>query len=240
MNNHQHRRLGLIAVLLLAGLGNFAVAAQEPLGKQYETAQQHYDIDLATRTRDSLRAQETTQSLLYAKLCLLIAELHRINYEESTTSEGDERRELGARIDEAAEEGLSAVQVLNDSSEKYRVQGDLYGCMIRTKFQARKYRRKMEESIAQARAMDSKNPKALLSAAKPFLFGKDSEENLSVALELINQALELNPASEQAFLLRGLAHDKMGKPEQARLDWNQALKINSDSTLAKTALSKQD
>ncbi|MFP6583780.1 MAG: hypothetical protein VCD00_14670, partial [Candidatus Hydrogenedentota bacterium] len=118
--------------------------AQPPMQTHYETAREHYDIEMAIATRDSLSEQKMSNTILYAEVCLLIAELYRIDYEDTPNDEGGKRRSLGKEIDEATDKGLSSLAELEDSSERYRVKADLIGCKMRTKFKARKYRHTMD------------------------------------------------------------------------------------------------
>ena len=130
-----------------------------------------------------------------------------------------QRRELGDRIDTVAEEGLHALQDHEETSETWRLRADLYGLMIRTDFQATKYRQTMIEAADRAMALDPQNPLAYLSRAKPYLFADPGRgQDLDAATRLIDQALALNPGLEPARLLKAFAlHEQKHTPEALAL-----------------------
>mgnify|MGYP006294883669 CR=1 FL=1 len=61
------------------------------------------------------------------------------------------------------------------------------------------------------------------------------QEELNKALEDLNQAIEQNPDSVEAYVIRAFIYDKQGKLEQALEDLNQVIELNPDSAEAYAA-----
>lgn len=231
----------LVAALAAAAA---APAAEKPaeLARDLERAIRTYDVEAATavlnRARAAAGAGETGPLLeLRVEAGLAVAELLRIEFEQTPAGERAVRANLGQRIDAAAEEALRLVDGLPESSERYRMGADLVATMIRSDFRARKYRNRLEEATGRALDLDPGNARAWVTAAKPFVFAEaEHGGDLDEALRLLDRALALDPDLEAALLLRALAHERRGDGERAESDWRAALEANPDCAPARRAL----
>ena len=183
-----------------------------------DTVRHAYDLGEAERLVQSMR-DENAPATLVAEALLVVGELERLDYEDIATEAWKQRRELGGKIDAVAEEGLHALEDHEETSETWRLRADLYGLMIRTDFQATKYRQTMIDAADRAMALDPRNPLAYLSRAKPYLFAdRGRGQDLDEATRLIDRALALNPDLESARLLKAFAlHEQKHTPEAIAL-----------------------
>ena len=190
-----------------------------------EEARRTYDLEAAERVREA-----ATAPLTHADACLLVAELHRIEFENTPASDHVARRRSGELIDAAARDGLNALETLDSTSETLRLEADLLATLIRSKYRGKKYRKRMERVAREALALDAGNARALVSLAKPRLFapGRD-EADLEAGLELLAEALEIEPDLETAYLLKGRALEELGRAAEATTAWRRALEINPES-----------
>ena len=125
---------------------------------------------------------------------------------------------------------MAALEVLDSTSETLRLEADLLATLIRSKFRGKKYRKPMERAAREALALDADNARALVSLAKPRLFAPGrNEADLQAGLELLAEALEIEPDLETAYLLKGRALDELGRTDEALVAWRRALEINPDS-----------
>jgi tetratricopeptide (TPR) repeat protein len=213
---------------LVLAQGPLEVALDEAL----EGARRTYDLEAAERVRQAAAADRSVgvSELTLAKACLLVAELHRIKFENTTASDHMARRRSGELIDAAAREGLAALETLASTSETLRLEADLLATLIRSKFRGKKYRKPMERAAREALVLDAGNARALVSLAKPRLFapGRD-ETDLEAGLGLLREALEVDPDLETALLLKGRALDELGRTAEAVVAWRRALEINPES-----------
>ena len=229
-------------IFCVCALAQDGLSAKD-LSKMLEAARAVYDVNAAQSARDQIRAQPESPFVLHERVvaALLVAELHRIDWEQLPESDIAHRRPLGEKIDEAAEDGLAALEKLPQDSEYFRMRADLLGVMIRSDFRAKKYRKDMEASAAKAVELDPNNARAYVSQAKPFVFAKENEGgDPAKAIELLSKALELDSTLEPARCLRGLAYQKAGKNDLARADWNLALEKNPQCKPAVDELKKLD
>lgn len=217
------------------------IARADELQEQFAEAQYTFDQPLA---KDLLPQYEqlaqTTNSesawLDYAAAALLVAELIRGDYEYSSVAK-KQKRELGRDIDRVANSALKALAILPESSERYRLEADLLGTMIRSKFKGMKYQERLEQAIAKALELDDKNADAWVSNAKRPLFAVEKHGGEpEIALAYLNRALEIRPEHVQALLFRGVAHTKLGESELAEEDWALAKKLNPNVAGARERL----
>ena len=196
---------------------------------------------------DVVRAQEFVDHVreagdgdeLFAEALLVLAELHRIDFEALDESQRAERRELGRRIDDLADEALALIDELSESSHTQRLKADLLGVKIRSNYQAKKYRKQMERAAARAMELDSTNAAAYVSAAKPFLFADERHRgDTDHAIALLNTALKLEPNFEKAHLLLAYAMEQNGELDLARQRYESVLGTNPDSRPALDALAR--
>ena len=174
--------------------------------------------------------------LVYADASLLVAELLRGQYEQ-LTEDRKARRAVGKEIDQVARAGLSALESIPESSERYRLKADLYSTMIRSRFRGMKYQPMVETALAQAVALDAENAAAWVSLARRPLFAKPSQGgDLTKALELLNTALQIDPDFVAALMFRGTAFGKMGAEEAAEADWSRAVALNPNVAEARAEL----
>ncbi len=228
----------VLAVLVVT----VSARAENRIAAQMAAAQHDYDMDAAKQALEDARGAATVNptrdaTLLVAQAALLVAELERFDWENIPESDIADRRPLGNDIDEAANAGLHALASLEPDSETYRLKADLLAVMIRSDYRAKKYRKDMEAAAAKAVELNPANAKAYVSRAKPYVFAKSNEGGDPVkAIALLSKALELDPNLETARCLRGLAYKKAGEFDNARADWEQALKDNPNCRPAKEQL----
>jgi len=233
----------LLAASLCTSLGH-AEGMDHPVEEQVRKIERNYDLDGAERLLDNLQGKlrngDTGDGLRLqlARTALVAAMLHRMAYEEAANDYAA-RRELGRKIDDAATAGLGALKEAGDSSERFRLEADLWGTMMRTQARGSQYRHYLEDATERALELGPKNPNAYVTASKRKLFasarrGGDIDE----ALEMLNTALKLDPKNELALVFRGLAHEKLGELEVAQQDWRQALEVNPDSVPAQDNLER--
>ena len=184
---------------------------------------------------DSLAAR-----MAFVRSALLVAELNRLDFEK----EGLKplfKRELGKKIDAAATRGHEVLETIEESSEKYRMTADLWGMMIRSNFQGKKHGKKMQEATRKALELNENNADAHVTASKRPLFAPAKRGgDWDKAMAHLNKALELDPESESALILRGMAYEKNGYMALARQDWERILALNPNSRPAVRLLETSD
>jgi hypothetical protein len=227
----------LLAATAAAGAAETPAAVERDLAG----AQRRWDADAAvavlTRARTLRRASPTAATaLLQVRAGLLAAELLRVRFEEAAPAAAG-RDTTGQRIDALAGEALELLPALPESSERWRTEADLVATMIRSDFRAKKYETRFRGAIAKARALDPRNPLAIVSEAKPLLFAPPEHgRDLPAGIALLDQALALDPRLEAALLLRAFARDSLGEHAAAEADWRAALAVNPDCEPARRAL----
>jgi tetratricopeptide (TPR) repeat protein len=148
-----------------------------------------------------------------------------------------EGRAMGETIDAAAEVGHTALETLPDTSEKYRIRSDLYGMMIRTNYQGKKYEKRMSAAKDRALELDPDNPDAQVTGCKKLLFAKKRRGgDVLAALAHLDRAIELDASHVMAHVLRGIAREKLKDYDAAKADWNRALELNPRCKPAKDNL----
>lgn len=174
-----------------------------------------------------------------AEAYLIKAELLRYEFEQLPKDEGAKRTLLGNEIDKAAMTGMSTLEDLPESSEKRRQLADFRGTLIRSKFRAKKHRKKMEADAHRAVELDPENAHAYVSKSKLFLFADDRHGgDIERALDLLRHAQELDKSLETAQLLYAYALEEAGRVRDAHGVYTEALKQNPRCRPAQTALEK--
>lgn len=198
----------------------------------------HYDIARAQEFVEQVRDEPGHDALL-AEALLVLAELHRIEFEALDESQRAERRTLGNQIDDLADEALELIDGATESSHALRLEADLLAVKIRSNYQAKKYRKQMERAAARAIELDPGNAAAYVSAAKPYLFAdEDHRGDIDYAIELLETALALAPEFEKAHLLLAHAMEQQGEVDRARQRYETALETNPDCRPARDALAR--
>lgn len=168
---------------------------------------------------------------------LIKADLLRFEFEQLPKNAGSSRAVLGSDLDEAAKAGLVICEVLPESSEKYRRRADLRGTLIRSKFRAKKHRKKMKVDADRAVELDPQSARAYVSKAKLFLFADDRHGgDIERALDLLERAQKLDGSLENAQLLYAYALEEAGRPNEATQYYKTILERNSRCRPARTAL----
>lgn len=238
------RKMFLLAMLTLTA-ATAPAATLEEVRTQYDEANRKYDMALADQAYANAKAfAEATPSaeatLALAQAALLAATLKRLEFgiEEDDLKYKD-KRNLGKEIDTIADVGQAAIAQLPESSEKYRMMADLYGAMIRTDFQGKRYGDKMTEAAEKAITLDEKNPLALVTGSKRLIFAKERRGgDMEKGFERLNRALEIDPTCVSALVLRGYAHERNKDLAAARKDWEAALALNPHCRPAKESLAR--
>ncbi len=225
----------VLSVLMCASV---SAASLEELRERTALVQREYDLPLAETLMGELqlyvKEDPGAESLItLARVALLVAELRRMDYE--TTDVGPrEKRLLGRTIDEAARIGIEALNEAPDISEKWRIEADLIGTMIRSKYKGSKYGPEMTKATEKALELDPENVNAIVTGSKRLLFAKPGQGgDVAAALEMLDRALNIDPGHERALVFRGIAHEKLGDDVLAEEDWRRALELNPHSRLAK-------
>jgi len=237
------RFLVLACVLGISG-GSAAADREDALANDLEAAVRSWDVEAVTIVLSELRstsADGATPSRVEFRVRagLALAELLRVEFEDTPKGERSARQQIGRRIDAAAGEALQLLESLPESSERYRIEADLLATMIRSDFRAKKYREDLEAAVARALELNEDNPLAWVAAAKPFLFaGPKHGGDLDEAVRLLGRALELAPGLESALLLRAHAYSELGQTELAVADWSAALDDNPACVPARKALDR--
>jgi hypothetical protein len=218
-------------------------AATEPaeLARQFEQASYSFDADLADQVLSAYEplldaGAGDIVKLAYVRAALLVAELRRGDYEHGQLPR-EERRALGRSIDRVAKPALEMLATLPESSERYRLQADLYGTLIRSNFRGMKYQPLLERALDAALELDENNARAWVSRSRRPLFAPPKHGgDPALALEYLNRALALQPDLVQALLFRGVANSKLGFPEAAGADWARAAALNPNTAGARDRL----
>lgn len=235
MNASMLPSIVLSVFLLLPG-----AARAGDLHQQLAQARYNFDLDAAAtllpQFAEASSSGEERAVLDFAGVSLLVAELKRGRY-ESGELEREARRSLGREIDRIARAALQALAQQPESSERFRLEGDLLGTMIRSKFQGMKYQAQLEEALNKAIALDDGNADAWVSLSRRPLFAKPNQGgDLELALNHLNRALALKPDHVQALLFRGTAHAKLGNTDAAEADWARAVELNPNTAGARDRL----
>lgn len=225
--------IGAALVLLVSAPG---------IETQLDAARAQYDLQAATECAATLRTTSSesgddTQKTLLVHSLLLVAELNRMEFEWAPEVDRSARSQRGETIDNAAEEGLKLAETLPASSERARLMADLLGTMIRSKYRAKKYRKKMDAYIEEALERDPVNAMAYVTKAKPLVFadidqGGDPESGIG----LLDEALGLIPGLEAALLLKARALEDTERPEEAAQIYRDVLAVNPQCKPATHAL----
>lgn len=229
--------------LALALIGAAAPPADmDRVTREVARAERRWDCDAAVAALSSARslarsAPGPATAALQIRTGLLAAELLRVRFEQAVSDGTPTREQLGQQIDAFAGEALALVDSQPVTSERYRLEADLIATMIRSDFRAKKYEARFNAAVARARELDPRNPRALVSAAKPFLFaplgrGRDPAKGI----ELLDRALALDPRLESALLLRAFGREQLGDRTGAEADWRTALELNPDCAPARQSL----
>lgn len=227
--------MGLVAALTLTSA---AVATDlGDIAARVDEAQRSYDVAKAKQLLSELDALVDESSSEEAKFglaqaALLVAELLRLDYEQQDLPP-KELRLLGREIDDAARIGHEILKSVPSVSEKYRIQADLWGTMIRSDFKGKKYGGEMKDATKMALKMGADNPNAYVTASKRPLFATEKHGgDIQKAIGLLDKALELDPEHERALIFRGIAYEKLENMDGALRDWNRATELNPQSRLA--------
>lgn len=237
-------RVMVVSLVMAAMVAGPAAASVDGLERDLEAARRSWDAEAATGILSRVRmevgqASDAASLWLRVRAGLTVAELLRVDFETVPAEDREQRRVVGSRIDAAAEEALSILDELPETSERERVRADLLATMMRSDFRARKYEDRLRAAVARALELDERNPAAHVAAAKPLLFapeghGRDPE----AALGHLDRALELDPASEPARLLRIIAREDLGDRAGAEADARDALRRNPSCVPAERALER--
>jgi tetratricopeptide (TPR) repeat protein len=231
-----------VAGLALALIGAAPPTDLDRVTGEVARAERRWDGEAAVAALSNARALARSApgpatAGLQIRAGLLAAELLRVRFEQAAAGPPGERERLGQQIDAFAEEALALVAAQPESSERYRLEADLLATMIRSDFRAKKYEARFNAAVARARELDPRNPRALVAAAKPFLFappgrGRDPAQGI----ELLDRALAIDPRLESALLLRALGREQLGDRAGAEADWRTALGLNPDCAPARESL----
>ena len=210
--------------------------------REVARAERRWDGDAAVAALTNARALARSApgpaaAALQIRAGLLAAELLRVRFEQAAAGPAGERERLGQQIDAFAEEALALLVAQPESSERCRLEADLLATMIRSDFRAKKYEARFNAAVARARELDPANPRALVAAAKPFLFAPPGRgRDPARGIELLDRALALDRRLEPALLLRAFAREQLGDRVGAEADWRTALGFNPDCAPARESL----
>jgi tetratricopeptide (TPR) repeat protein len=231
--------LGALVVILAT-----AASAEDldALRAKAEHARQEQDLSAAEAAYEALAHYATEHPDDEAKLAavraaLTVCEFNRYDYLK--LNEIEKRRAVGDTIDALAKTAHETLATLPDTSEKFRLTADLYATMIRTQYHGKQYAKDMDAAASKALEMDPTNPDAYVTSSKRQLYAPEKRGgDVEAALEKLNKAIELNPQHAQAWVLRGIAHEKLGNKEAAQADWKKAQEINPHARAARENLDR--
>jgi hypothetical protein len=230
--------LGITALSLLAV---FAQAQEISLHDAFAKASYNFDLEQAEQLlpqyEQAMDTGTNEQAILdFASASLLVAELKRGIYEQASIAKKD-KRVLGREIDKIAGAALAALEQAAQTSERYRLEADLLGTMIRSKFKGMKYQPRLEQALETSLQLDERNANTWVSLAKRPLFALPKQGgDPQLALEHLNNALAYDPRHVQALLFRGAAHAKLGQTALAEQDWAAATALNPNTADARDRL----
>lgn len=202
-----------------------------------------YDLKDAEATLAKMEdyiVQDTSPEahLLLARAALQVANLRREIYEKEDL-EISVKRDLGTAIDAAAGTGHAALESAPETSERYRIEADLWATMMRTQWKGNKFKDAMDAAINKAEELDPDNAMVYVTKSKRQLFAKERHGgDLEEAVDTLNKAVELEPENVPARLFRGLAYEKLDNLEAARADWQKALDLNPNCRPAREYLER--
>lgn len=225
------RIVPLLAVVCCATLAIADAATLEELRTRVQTLHETYDMKDAETALTEVEAfiardPSPEAQLLLARAALQVAMLRREIYEKDEL-DLPAKRDLGTAIDAVAGTGQLALKSAPEVSERYRIEADLWGTIMRTQWKGNKFKDQMGEALAKAEELDPDNPMVYVSQSKRYIFARERQGgDLEKAVETLNKALALDPDNVPAYLFRGLAHEKLEDLPAARADWQRALEIN--------------
>lgn len=235
-------RTGVVVLAMVLGLVPIVrdAGAADPVDAVMQSWDVERAIELVIELRGDVDAHDGGCALTLARADLAVASMLRVELEAKPREDRDERRVLGLRIDVHAEEGLDALAQCRDTSERWRIEADLLATMIRSDYRAKKFEKRLKEAIDRALALDESNALAWVASAKPFLFADERHGgDLEEAVRRLGHALELQPGLESALVLRAYAHEQLGRPEAARADLEEVLRLNPECRPARLARSAE-
>jgi cytochrome c-type biogenesis protein CcmH/NrfG len=204
-------------------------------------AERRYDSGAMAAFIESLRDQprDEASNLVLAQAYLALAEIYRLEYDALDESELGARREVGQQVDDAADAGLAIVEELEESSEQQRIIADLLGTKIRSNYRAKRFRDTMEAASSRALELDPANAAAYASKAKPYLMASERHGgDIERAIELLEQAMKLNPELEKASLLLARAYEESGQPDRTEAILDDLLESNPQCRPAREVLER--
>ena len=221
-----------------------AVTSVSQLADELATARRSWDPEAVVAVQSKIRSELVDAAgddavTLRVQAGLAVAEVLRVEYEETSDGERETRRLLGDRIDAVAQEALTKLDGLPESSERERMRADLIATMIRSDYRAKRYEPELRAAVARALDLDPDNPLAHVAAAKPLMFApEDRGRDVDAALAHLDRALALDPGSESARVLRATAREHAGDVEGARDDARTVLAANPRCTPARRLLDR--
>ncbi len=229
----------LLTLLLMSA--PVAVAATPAASDLYREASFSFDLPTAEQALEAylgLQQADPAEALTldYVRAAVLVAELRRGVYEHGEL-ERKARRSLGRSIDKVTKAALEALSALPESSERFRLEADLYAPMIRSSFRGMNLQPKLEEALEKSLALDENNARAWVSLSRRPLFAPAKHGgDPALALQHLDRALALEPDLVQALLYRGAAHQKLGDSAAAEADWARATELNPNTAGARDRL----
>ncbi len=224
-------------IALFVGLGSTAFASdwQERL----ETIRRSYSLESVNELIAGMTAdQGAGDPTAVAEAYLIKAEILRFEW-ETLPEDAEERERVADELDAAAWAGIERCRLLSASSETFRLHADLLGTLIRSRYRAKKHRAEMEADAQLAIELDSKNARAYVSKAKPFLFASERHGgDIEAAIELLDTALELDDSLENAKLLRAYGLEQLDERDAALAAYREIVQRNPQCRPAKHAIAE--
>jgi tetratricopeptide (TPR) repeat protein len=233
-----NRSRAFALVLLIAPA---CAQAQTTWQERLSEAERRYDAGAMAAFIESLsdHPRDEASNLVLAQAYLALAEIYRLEYDALDKGELGARRELGQKVDSAADKGLAIAEEMAENSEQQRVLADLLGTKIRSNFRAKRFRGRMENASARAVELDPKNAAAYVSMAKPYLIASERHGgDIDRAIGLLENAMKLNPESEKALLLLARAYEESGQSDRTVAILEDVLEKNPQCRPAKDVLAR--
>lgn len=226
-----------ICIALFLGLE--AVAFSHEWQERLEVVRRSYSLESIDELISEMTMQhDTAAPAALAEAYLIKAEILRFEW-ETLPEDSDDREHMADELDTTAWAGIEQCNSLSAASETFRLRADLLGTLIRSRYRAKKHRAAMEADAERAIELDSKNARAYVSKAKPFLFASERHGgDIEAAIALLDKALTLDDSLESAKLLRAYGLEQLDESDAALDAYKDILKQNPRCRLAEHAISE--
>jgi tetratricopeptide (TPR) repeat protein len=207
--------------------------------KDLDAAASTLDFNLLARARDTFRRLSASPEanpqnfFQWAR-----ADYYLASYYELLAKN---RKAFAQAVDAAIHHAERAVEMEPNDSDAHALLGDLYGRKIGLGgfFTGLKYGPKGINQIHEALKLNPHNAYAYDCMGRRYLFAPRAfGGDIQKAVENFRKAVDINPNYDEGFVWLGIGYEVQGNVEQARQEFERALKINPLNAHARFELSK--